>query len=217
LPPLVSVRSGLCRMRAFSFDTPASSVVESGTPECRCRCCSRKSHLWLAGVFSFPHKIPYDTISQQGGLERGCDVKILIIEDSETCAQLRQAQLESVWPEQKTEFIVVATLQLGIEKAESEKPDLAILDLLLPDSQNPENTLESFALVSSRIPTLVVTGVSVDDKLMTKAASCGVNCVIAKSDVTAALLRNAVELAKVKQEKEDSDKKMDELIKVIVE
>jgi DNA-binding response OmpR family regulator len=56
--------------------------------------------------------------------------KVLLIEDEETLIEIYKIKLE----EEKIDFLVAKTAEEGLEIAKREKPDLILLDILLPTS-----------------------------------------------------------------------------------
>lgn len=80
---------------------------------------------------------------------------ILLIEDSQADAELIKRQINSIWPENKV--TVVESLSKAYEVYTSEKLDLCLLDLNLPDGFGPRSVEEAMAFIR-KIPVLVITG-----------------------------------------------------------
>lgn len=69
---------------------------------------------------------------------KGKATKILLIEDSPSDVRLFQEWLKQEPGLQRCQLIIAETGQEGIEKAKAEKPDLALIDTRLPDSDGFE-------------------------------------------------------------------------------
>jgi two-component system KDP operon response regulator KdpE len=80
-------------------------------------------------------------------------MKILIIEDDKSIVEAIQLALEIRWPEAKVIFTHLG--EKGIEMVETEKPDVVILDLGLPDISG-FSVLKQIRLFS-KVPILILT------------------------------------------------------------
>jgi len=83
--------------------------------------------------------------------------KILVVEDSVDLAELTQRLLEHIG----LTSVVATTGMSALRKVQEEKPDLILLDLILPDISGLKVGVRLKAEVSTRsIPILAITGMS---------------------------------------------------------
>ena len=101
--------------------------------------------------------------------------KVLIIEDDDAIVGFVRLAFKMRWPE--AELISAILGEEGLDLVESEKPDLVILDLGLPDINGFE-VLRQIRLFSS-VPVVILT-VSSDETDMVKGLECGADDYIVK-------------------------------------
>ena len=80
-------------------------------------------------------------------------MKVLVIEDDKTIIDVVTLTFRVGWPD--TEIIPVRLGQKGLEKVETESPDLVILDLGLPDISGLD-VLKEIRVFSS-VPVIILT------------------------------------------------------------
>ena len=80
-------------------------------------------------------------------------MKVLLIEDDACDVMAVQRALPPGW-----ELVTVKTLVEGIETVAREHPDIAVLDLTLPDSHDCRESLDAFRTAWPDVPTIVLTG-----------------------------------------------------------
>ena len=127
--------------------------------------------------------------------------RVLVVEDSMTCAGLLEAQLQQIFGE--VEVISSDDPQSALLRLATDDFDLLILDLMLPGSP-PSKTLEDFSAVMKRLPAVVVTGVQdVTGQVMGRCTTelfvacmrAGADSLIPKDQLSLEFLRTAVRLA----------------------
>jgi len=84
-------------------------------------------------------------------------MKILIVEDDKTCSEMIQLFLKQE-QSPNIEFVAAHNLTQGIEQSLQGVFDLIILDLVLPESVDPKETLVKFSDAMKKIPTIVMSG-----------------------------------------------------------
>jgi signal transduction histidine kinase len=133
------------------------------------------------------------------------ELTLLLVEDNPTDVRLIEEYLiDSQW-EQKSaggpEVIHASSLSEGIE-AQSEKIDLVLLDLNLPDSAGIE-TVQSMLAASETVPLVVLTGMN-DQRLGVKAVEEGAQDYLVKDEVSPELLQRTIRYAieRASQERE---------------
>lgn len=104
--------------------------------------------------------------------------RILIIEDD---AELQKIYLET-FPAAEFELLFAATGSDGITQAKQNKPDLVILDIMLPGGQNGFDVLEEIKkdpeLAKTKI--MIVTNLDSEQKV---AFSIGIDAYLVKADI----------------------------------
>lgn len=117
-------------------------------------------------------------------------MRILLVEDSETTArQVRQIVEAEGWTLEH-----VPTGMMSLTRVLAAPPDVILLDFVLPDMDGLE-VLKLFSKTNVRAPTIVLTGVMNPD-VMRRFAAAGAADYLAKEDLTAARLRQAIRMAK---------------------
>ena len=91
------------------------------------------------------------------------DKKILIIEDD---SSLLKAYHE-FFSQQKVTVLEADTGEKGLELAHSEKPDIVILDIMLPGGKNGFDVLEELKTntATQKIPVIVLTNLDSEEKV----------------------------------------------------
>ncbi|MGB3513427.1 MAG: CBS domain-containing protein, partial [Microcoleaceae cyanobacterium] len=119
-------------------------------------------------------------------------ITVLIIEDSDTDRATYIRYLHSD-VNRNYRTIEAETLEEGIELWESERPNVALVDVSLPDGNGLE-FLETIAdnYPSDKLPVIVLTGVG-DERVAVGAMKLGAADYLVKGDITAAKLRSCVE------------------------
>ncbi len=108
-------------------------------------------------------------------------MRVLLVEDDAQFSQMLATYLDGLIPGQ-VEFFPVVTASEATRALSAEKFDAVILDLTLPDSTNPEITLDSFREIMGKCPTIVVTGLE-DFDLGIQAIGHGARDFICKTDL----------------------------------
>lgn len=137
--------------------------------------------------------------------------RVLVVEDSKTCAAIMTAQLEQVFGGAEVDGTDDA--QCALLRLDTVDYDLLVLDLMLPGSP-PDKTLRDFSPYMRRLPTVIVSGMRnlsgdkgpCDAELLEAAESAGANCVIPKGELSLTFLRYAVRLAFVEHKLEEMAK-----------
>lgn len=127
--------------------------------------------------------------------------KILIIEDEPDVAKLLASRLRNAG----YETVIAGDGVQGVQFAHKEKPDLIILDLMLPAGNGLvvlDNLKMSF--YSRYIPVLVLSGVK-DDEYKNKAREKGVEVYLEKPYEPQALLTTVKDLLENKQQKDGGE------------
>jgi two-component system KDP operon response regulator KdpE len=102
-------------------------------------------------------------------------MKVLIIEDDKAIIEAISLTLQISWPE--TKLISTQFGEKGVEMVESEKPDVVILDLGLPDISGFE-VLKQIRLFSS-VP-IIILSVRADEADIVKGLECGADDYVVK-------------------------------------
>ena len=106
-------------------------------------------------------------------------MKVLIIEDSPTCADAMRTIISA--NRDGLEYDIAGNLADGIKKVIEGEYNLVLLDLRLPDSLDPETTLNAFGDYMRHVPTVIVSGaVDVDTGL--QAIELGAKGFVLKSE-----------------------------------
>ena len=118
-------------------------------------------------------------------------VKVLIVDDDENLSAIFEAALQK----DGLETVFALNGQTGIDKAKSEKPDLVLLDQVLPDISGNEvlKTLKADATTQS-IPVLMLSNFS-QEELVKEAIDSGAMDYIFKYQVEPQDLVNKVKQA----------------------
>lgn len=115
---------------------------------------------------------------------------VIIVEDNDSVCELWRTLLAGV-----ADIDAARTLGEGLNKLAKQEYDAALLDLGLPCTGNPLETLAIWAAAPNRPPTVVCTGFS-DPLIKQKCDGHGFPCLV-KGDITAELLVEKVkEVAK---------------------
>jgi DNA-binding NarL/FixJ family response regulator len=118
-------------------------------------------------------------------------IKTLIVEDDPVWAK---RSIDCLVKETGFDVAHVFTLGEAITQVKSTDFDLIVLDLLLPDSDTSENTLNTMTTAAPFVPIVVFTTMD-DSKTMEHALLIGVEDFIKKSQFSAQLLIHAGSLA----------------------
>lgn len=121
--------------------------------------------------------------------------KILIVDDDPMIVRMYQER----FTRDGFEVILASNGEEGIEKAEKEKPDIILLDIMMPKM----NGYEALKVLKEKketasIPVIILSSIGADSDLIKKAKELGVTDVIAKGDV---LAKEVVERVKAALEK----------------
>lgn len=116
-------------------------------------------------------------------------IKVLLIEDNEDEAKLMKYALNGVI-DCCFEFTHVVRLSEALKQMESEKFDVVLLDLSLPDSQGI-GTFSKMQPYTSIVPVVVLTGLD-DEFLALKAVSDGAQDYLVKQQVNIGLLSRVI-------------------------
>lgn len=105
--------------------------------------------------------------------------KILVVEDD---VSLLKAYREMFKPEE-FQMIEASNGQDGIARVNEEKPDVILLDIMLPGGMNGFDVLEQLKKNSAtkQIPVIVTTNLDTEEKVAKTIGACGY---IVKSDTT---------------------------------
>lgn len=108
--------------------------------------------------------------------------KILLIEDDEMIARMYQERFSR----NGFEIILAFSGEEGLEKAEKEKPDIILLDIMLPKMNGYEvlKALKGKETTVS-IPVIILSSLGALPELVEKSKALGVADVITKGDVPA--------------------------------
>lgn len=89
--------------------------------------------------------------------------KILIIEDDSTLLKVYREMFKT----QEVHVVGATTGQEGLTLAQSEKPDIILLDIMLPGGMNGFDVLERFKAdpVSKQIPVILLTNLDTEEKV----------------------------------------------------
>jgi two-component system response regulator VicR len=134
-----------------------------------------KSSVGRGSTFGF--SLPLESIGKQAIEPKQPSKlwKVLIIEDDEAIVNFERLAFKMRWPE--ADLISARLGEEGLDLVESEKPDLVILDLGLPDIDGFE-VLKQIRLFSS-VPVVILT-VSSDEADMVRGLDWGANDYIVK-------------------------------------
>ncbi len=105
--------------------------------------------------------------------------KILIIEDDSSLFELYREMFKA----QEISVVGAATAQLGLDLVNSEKPDLILLDIMLPGGMNGFDVLEQLKNNPStnHIPVIVTTNLDSEEKV---ARTIGAGDYLIKANTT---------------------------------
>lgn len=119
-------------------------------------------------------------------------LRVLLVEDNPAHAELVELlltagprELECTWKQ---------TLAEAVREAEADNIAVVLLDLLLPDSDNPTNTLEVMFEAARGAPIVVLTSVH-DEALGRDAVKRGAQDFLVKGNISAELLRRTLDYA----------------------
>jgi CheY-like chemotaxis protein len=101
-------------------------------------------------------------------------MRILVIDDSITS----QSVLKSMLVDDGHEVLVAGNGQVGLEKIAQHKPELIILDLLMPDMDGFE-VLSRLKKDASEIPVIVLTA-DIQDEVRKECMELGAKCFLTK-------------------------------------
>ncbi len=114
-------------------------------------------------------------------------IKILLLEDTDKHAKLVEKKLEKF---EEFKIICADTLLRGLEFLSSDKPDVVLLDLILPDSSG----IDTFTSVYNKVPSIpIVILSSIDDvKIAATAVQKGAQDFLVKGKLDKQLLKRAI-------------------------
>jgi diguanylate cyclase (GGDEF)-like protein len=115
-------------------------------------------------------------------------LNILLIEDSKTSAMVTTKLIKSI--QDKYMVILAQSLKEGIEIANKEKIDLALLDLILPDSSGI-STFKTFKENSPDIPVVILSGLN-KEKDTLKIIELGAQDYIFKEELSKQSLKKSI-------------------------
>jgi signal transduction histidine kinase len=116
-------------------------------------------------------------------------IRVLVIEDYPEYAELVSTILEKS-QQPRFEVVTVADLEAGLKILSSEKPDVILLDMTLPDSSGMA-TLQKTMAVAPDLPIVMMTGHD-DERLVNQALQEGAQDYLIKGQNEIALLSRAI-------------------------
>ena len=147
------------------------------------------------------------------------DLNILLVEDSKTSAMITTSLIKSLSGNYTVKL--AKSLKEAIEKSKKENFDVALLDLMLPDSSGID-TFISFNKVSSSVPVIILSS-SNDESVILKAIELGAQDYIFKEELAKNLLRKSIlyalernKFAKTLEEKNKIIKENERIFKEIL-
>ena len=141
-------------------------------------------------------------------------MRILYIEDNPGDARLIKEMLSDA-DSGTTELECETMLASGLEHLASERFDLLLLDLTLPDSQGLE-TLQKVQAFEQKVPVVVLTGME-DDETAQKSLESGAQDYLVKGKITADSLERSIRYAMGRRSAEEALRVSEEHYRLLVE
>ncbi len=130
------------------------------------------------------------------------EIRTLVIEDNSGDAALIR-KLLSQCQHPRFEVEICNSFRAGLESLENRQFDVVLLDLSLPDSPTPLESLGGVQDMAPKTPIILLTGLD-DPELATKIVRLGAQDYLVKGEVTASLLVRSIRYAIERKNTEDA-------------